>query len=1051
MNKYFYLICFFVFYYHFTAFAQCPFTPSGIVTNVSCYGGNDGSIDVSVTSNPTGNPSGYCLPTYSNPGCNCTSTWDMIWNFSTSGGTTNISNLQSGCNGALPNNYSYVNQTVTINPGQAFNIQVQCGQMGFGCSTTYPQGFRIWVDWNVDGDFLDAGENAWNSGASGTQMFFGSVACPANTPCGMKRMRVRGTYSIVPSDPCNQATYGETEDYNVMVGSITTYLWSNGATTEDISGLAAGNYSVTVTNGGQSQILDFVIVEPSPVSATITPGGPTTFCQGDNVILDAPIGVGFNYLWSNGETASSITASQSGLYTVTVSTGNGCSATGNQQIQVISAPNPSIISPADTVLLCQGASVDLTANPSNNISWQPGGQTTSSISVNSSGVYSVITTNSSGCTSESLPVVVEVVPPPTPLINASGPISFCQGGSVTLSSNYPSGNIWSNGSTSSSITVNNSGNYSVTVTATGGCSGVSSVTTVTANTLPTPLITAGSPTTFCQGGTVTLTSSYNSGNLWSDNQNTSSITVSATGTYSLTVTDVNGCTGSAGPTNIVVNPLPAAPVISLSGPNVICSGNNVTLSSSYNNGNLWSNNQNTSSITVNTNGNYSVSYTDANGCTAVSQPVTITVNPTPTSNFLIPQTICIADNATVTYQGNAPANAIYTWDFGGALPVSGSGQGPYVISFPSTGAYIISLTVTNNNCTSTTTSNTITVNPTPSVLINGAQTICEGETLQFTYNGNAPTTATYLWQAGTGTILSGSGQGPITMQFDQPGITFIGLTVTDGSCVSDLYEMQIEVYPLPSPNIINDFNTACDSLTVSYTTPANAISYNWNLGNGVTATSQSVSTTYYSGIFDVSLSLTDLNGCSSTYTSPGLIQVYPTPVAAFITTPELTDTFDIENGSITFNNISSGANTYNWDFGDGSSSTAISPAHIYSLPGIYTVELIASNILGCSDTATLGPILVSPAATTFIPNTFTPNQDGVNDIFKVYSARISEMQLMVYNRTGEKVFETFDINQGWDGTFRGRGLNTGVYVYYCKVKYDTGRVEELFGDITLIR
>jgi gliding motility-associated-like protein len=263
--------------------------------------------------------------------------------------------------------------------------------------------------------------------------------------------------------------------------------------------------------------------------------------------------------------------------------------------------------------------------------------------------------------------------------------------------------------------------------------------------------------------------------------------------------------------------------------------------------------------------------------------------------------------------------------------------------------------------------------------------------------------------------------------------------------------MQIEVYPLPSPNIINDFNTACDSLTVSYTTPANAISYNWNLGNGVTATSQSVSTTYYSGIFDVSLSLTDLNGCSSTYTSPGLIQVYPTPVAAFITTPELTDTFDIENGSITFNNISSGANTYNWDFGDGSSSTAISPAHIYSLPGIYTVELIASNILGCSDTATLGPILVSPAATTFIPNTFTPNQDGVNDIFKVYSARISEMQLMVYNRTGEKVFETFDINQGWDGTFRGRGLNTGVYVYYCKVKYDTGRVEELFGDITLIR
>lgn len=1034
-------------------FAQCPFTPSGVVTNITCNGANNGAIDVSVTSTPTGNPSGYCLPTYSQPCGNCTTTWDMIWNFSTSGGSTNISNLQSGCNGALPNNYSYVNQTVTVNPGQSFNIQVQCGQSGQGCSTTYSQGFRIWVDWNADGDFADPGEDVWNSGTAGTQMFFGTITCPANTPCGLKRMRVRSQYASVPTAPCNATTYGETEDYNVMVGSQTTYLWSNGATTEDISGLAPGTYTVTITNGGQQQTLSFTVTEPAPVTANITAGGPTTFCQGGSVTLDAPLGVGFTYSWSNGSTSSSITATQSGLYTVTVSTGNGCSATVSQQVQVISAPAPATISPSDTILLCQGSSIQLTASPANNITWNPGGQTTASITVNTNGTYTVTTTNSSGCTSVSQPVVVQVVPPPSPTITASGPLSFCQGGSVTLTSNYPVGNVWSNGSTASSITVSSAGNYSVTVTATGGCSGVSTVTTVTVNSLPSPNITANGPTTFCQGSNVMLSSNFNTGNVWSNNLTTSSITVNSSGSYSLTVTDANGCTGSAGPVNVTVNPLPAAPTITASGSTTICSGNSVTLTSSYNTGNVWSNNSNSNSITVSTAGNYTVTYTDANGCTATSAPTTITVNQTPTSTFTLTPNICIVDNATATYTGNAPANATYNWDFGGGNVVNGSGQGPFTLSFPGTGTYTVSLTVTNNNCTSTITTNNITVNPTPNALFTASATsVCEGQSLVFNYNGNAPASATYAWQPGTGTIISGGGQGPVTMQFNQPGNTSVGLTVTQGSCVSTLEQIQIQVNPLPSPNIVNDFSTACDSLTVTFTTPANNIvTYNWNLGNGTTANTQTVTTTYYSGVYDVSLSLIDVNGCSNSFTSPGLIQVYPTPVAAFLTTPKVTDTFDIEMGSITFNNMSVGATAYNWDFGDGITSTAISPAHTYALPGLYTVQLIASNFLGCSDTATLGPFFVAPGAYTFIPNTFSPNGDGRNDVFKVYSARVVEMRLIVFDRIGERVFETTDLSAGWDGALHGRPLNTGVYVYYCKVKYDSGRYEELFGDVTLIR
>lgn len=1033
-------------------YAQCPITPSGVVTNVACNGGNNGAIDVTVTSGSTGNPTGYCLPLYSQPCGNCSITWDMIWNFSTSGGSTNISNLQSGCNGTLPNNYSYVNQTVSINPGQSFNIQVQCGQSGMGCFTTFAQGFRVWVDWNADGDFYDAGENVWNSGTASTQMFYGTITCPVNTTCGMKRMRVRSTYSMVPSDPCSSLTYGETEDYNVMVGSQTTFLWSNGATTEDISNLTAGTYTVTITNGGQSQTLNFTVNEPPPVTATVTTSGPTTFCQGGSVILNAPVGTGFTYHWSDGSTGSSLTATQSGLYSVTVTAGVGCSATGSQQVQVIPAPSPSIISPSDTVLLCQGATVQLSATPSNNITWQPGGQTTASITVSSNGTYTVVTTNANGCSSQSLPVVVTVVPPPSPSINASGALTFCQGGSVTLTSNYPSGNIWSNGATTSSITVTSSGNYTVTVTATGGCSGVSAVTTVTVNPLPNPAITAGGPTTFCQGGSVTLSSNSTTGNTWSNSQNTSSITVTTTGSYSLTVTDANGCSATTGPTNVTVNALPTAPVITPNGPTTICSGNNVTLTSNYTTGNVWSNNQIGSSITVTTAGNYSITYTDANGCTAVSATVAITVNPTPSSTFTATSSICIVDNATITYTGNATAGATYNWNFGGGTIISGSGQGPYSIHFNNAGTYTVTLTVTENNCTSTLTSNNIVVSQTPDAPFTAsALAVCQGQTLVFTYTGGASAAATYNWQPGTGAIIGGSGQGPITVQFDQAGTTSVGLTVTQGSCVSQLYEVSVQVNPLPSPNIINDFSSACDSLTVLFTTPGNAVTYNWNLGNGTIANTPTAITTYYSGCYDVTLSMIDANGCFNTYTAIGLINVAPTPIASFVTSPKFEDSLDIETGSITFNNTSSNATIYKWSFGDGSNSTATSPTHTYAMPGLYTVQLIATNYLGCSDTISKGPFLITPAASTFIPNTFSPNKDGRNDVFRIYSTRVVEMRLIVFDRIGEKLFESTDINQGWDGTLHGKLMNVGVYVYYCKVKYDSGRYEELFGDITLIR
>ncbi|MCB9233524.1 MAG: T9SS type A sorting domain-containing protein [Bacteroidia bacterium] len=166
---------------------------------------HDYTASISGVSTPT-----YCTPTYSF-GC---SSADYINNFSTTGGSTNISNLNSGCNGNTNNYIYYSTSTVTQTAGGSFNFSVQSG-------SSWGQGFHIWVDWDNDGSFTGPGEDVWNSGSSSTSAFSGSITVPSGTSPGLKRMRVRCAYGTVPTDPCGNNSFGETEDYNVSVGSVT--------------------------------------------------------------------------------------------------------------------------------------------------------------------------------------------------------------------------------------------------------------------------------------------------------------------------------------------------------------------------------------------------------------------------------------------------------------------------------------------------------------------------------------------------------------------------------------------------------------------------------------------------------------------------------------------------------------------------------------------------------------------------------------------------------------------------------------------------------------
>ena len=166
----------------------------------------------------------YCLPTYTNPCFNPPTTNDNITNFYTTGAQINISNLNTGCTAALPNNYTYFSgMTLVVARGSSFTAHVQCAQQG-GINA-FAQGFKVWVDWDQNGVFENSppagGTQICNggqsSGQSGFQEFQMNINVPSNIPLGTTRMRVRSAYNTVPTSPCGNETYGETEDYNVLV------------------------------------------------------------------------------------------------------------------------------------------------------------------------------------------------------------------------------------------------------------------------------------------------------------------------------------------------------------------------------------------------------------------------------------------------------------------------------------------------------------------------------------------------------------------------------------------------------------------------------------------------------------------------------------------------------------------------------------------------------------------------------------------------------------------------------------------------------------------
>lgn len=403
---------------------------------------------------------------------------------------------------------------------------------------------------------------------------------------------------------------------------------------------------------------------------------------------------------------------------------------------------------------------------------------------------------------------------------AAGTTTFCQGSSVTLDAgSYPGATfLWSDGATTQTNIVTTSGSYSVTVWKSNGCVATSNAITVTVNPTPTaPTISNSGTTTFCNGGSVTLTSSQSTGIQWSNSAITPSITVNSSGSYDVTYTDLNGCTVTSLPTVVTVNPNPTAPTISVSGPTTFCTGDSVVLTSSQTTGNTWNPNmETTQSITVDSSGAYSVTYTDGNGCSATSSSTTVSSSaaPAPTVQVTGATALCPGETVTLT----ASASDTYFWSPGGQTTQS--------IVVSAAGAYFC--TVTNADpCNGTGASTPITVTaltaPTAAFSYSWNNTIVD-------FNNTSAGGTVYAWDFGD--LSSSSAQNP--SHLFSPGTYTVTLVVTNASGCSDTTTSVVQfavgveeesefssmtLYPNPANETLNmsiNLNTGADVTVVAF-------------------------------------------------------------------------------------------------------------------------------------------------------------------------------------------------------------------------------------------
>lgn len=725
---------------------------------------------------------------------------------------------------------------------------------------------------------------------------------------------------IINRDPLGNAN-GYNTTYDIHLGSssqiVGRYL-PNGNDDVEFTGAYTPGQDIVITaagvnNNNAPQVeYRFVGITPGSPAPTISTTATMPLCNGASATLTASGGSGM-YIWSNGVTSqSSITVNTPGTYTVRVAGSCGLSAPSNAIVVTagvaLAAPT---VSPSGNQQLCNGESVTLSATGTD-VMWS-NGATGNSITVNTAGTYYAYDRNVCGNSANSNAVTITTVVCPTPLPGSS--FFVCPGALKTLDAGAGYDTYeWSNGATTQTIAVG-PGTYSVTVSR-QGCFASSAPVTVGYYSVTTPTITPSGATTFCAGGSVTLTASAGISYNWSNGANTNSITASAAGTYYVSVTDANGCTATSAAINVNLHPLSVAvaviagstsvcqnggsPVVSFIGSGgtapytftyTINGGSNQTITTT-------SGNSVTVAAPTNTAGAYTyslVSVSDANCSAPVSGMATITVNALPTATISGDAAVCRNATAPIVTFTGAGGVAPYTFSYkinNGELQtittVSGNSTS---VSVPkdAAGSFVYTLVGVQegNGCVNAASgAATVVVNPLPTASISGNAVVCQNAAspiITFTgANGTAPYSFSYRVNSGSVQTVSGS---TLSVPTNTAGsFTYTLISVSDANCSNAASDnVTIVVNPQAVKAIISTVQShLCngETGTIKVSNYVSGNSYVW-YKDGVlftTTTNDAVQVTLAGSYTVVSVSP---NGCAAATASNAVIITtgsVPTPI-----------------------------------------------------------------------------------------------------------------------------------------------------------------------------
>jgi len=816
----------------------------------------------------------------------------------------------------------------------------------------------------------------------------------------------------------------------------------------------------------------------SPVTVSVSPSAQHLCFGAPNTTVTATASGGsgpYNYSWDNGALTSSIVVG-AGTYIVEVTDTSGCIVASdtavitqdalpilanagpdqsfcNQSIPVINLAGS--IQTANGGIWSGGAGIFTPNDTTLNATYTPTPTEVSNGSVN----LTLTTTGNNGCP-EGVDAVqmnffnfAEILDLSTINVSCNG---FADGEAhIQTSGTYsPCQFSWDGGALTSDTFFLNiaAGIHTVQVYNTLGCDTILNFTI----TQPTPLNGSvneldnlcsgefnGEADASVNGGTAPYSFSWNTIPVQNDHLATG---LAASG-YTCTITDFNGCI-----LNLNANITEPAPLtLDLSGVAPNCFGaSNGAISSDITGGvgpyiYDWSNGPTSSNIYNLASGWYILEVTDINNCQIVDsmfldQPTQVTGTITPNS-IICPNT---SIDLNVSASGGT-GNYTYLWD-------PNNQTNDTITEFPISNS-VYSCEITDNNGCSVLLTTIVTINvldPNDLVATIDDNEICIQDSvgLNAIYSGPDATVSLSWVHCPTCPTNMTIYENPTTStDYIISGTNYCGQTIYD--------TVSVIVNPLPVIALAPEMGNICPGESVTMINSGNnspTWNYFWNFGDGNTSTSMNPDHIYNtSGIYLVSLTVVDENGCTSSLADASQVVVNPQAHAVFsssaTTLSTLDPTFDLYN-------LSTNSNVYNWNFGDGTGSAAINPTHTYEEYGMFVVTLTANNMYNCPD-STFMTLEVQPSFDLFVPNAFTPDNDDYNPTFFATGYGISEKDftLYIFNRWGDLIFESHDMNVGWDGTIKQDGTKAqdGVYTWVVYFRDLTEKKHKLEGHVSLLK